>query len=258
MGSLGNNSGGEGVDSSTGFVWRPACSCELPACLRMTLWRVPGLFIVNKPPGPSSFDVVRAARLELGVRKIGHAGTLDPIADGVLVLGVGRATKLLSVLSGLDKSYRAGVRFGVRTDTFDTTGRVLEERDSSGLTGERVREALDRFRGVTSQVPPMHSALKRDGRPLYKLAREGIEVEREPRRVEITRLELVEFARPGGGEKASATLEIDCSKGTYVRSLVEDIGQALGTGAVMTALTRTRVGPFGIDMARRPGELLQG
>ncbi len=223
----------------------------------MTLWRVPGLFIVNKPSGPSSFDVVRAARRELGVKKIGHAGTLDPLAEGVLVLGAGRATKLLSCLSGLDKSYRARLRFGVRTDTFDTTGRVIEERDASGLTEERVRSCLARFRGVTRQVPPMHSALKRDGQPLYRLARRGIEVERAPRRVEISRLELVEFSPEAEHRPPEATIEIDCSKGTYVRSLVEDLGRALGTGAVMTALTGTRGGPFRIEEARAPGRLLR-
>ena len=267
-------------------AWRHACpvNCkvEMPACLRMMLWRVPGLYIVTKPSGPSSFDVIRAARREFGVRKIGHAGTLDPLAEGVLVLGVGRATRLLSVLSGLDKSYRASVRFGVRTDTFDTTGRVLEERDVLNLTEERVREALAGFRGFIEQLPPMYSALKKDGQPLYKLARRGIEVEREPRSVEITRLELVEFSMgtrrtdccrglrrgtprgslkrasvvsPLPNDRPEATLEVDCSKGTYVRSLVEDIGQALGTGAVMTALVRTRVGPFGIEMARQLGGL---
>lgn len=246
--------------------WRPACGCELPACLRMMLWRVPGLFIVNKPPGPSSFDVVRAARRELGVKKIGHAGTLDPLAGGVLVLAAGRATKLLSCLSGLGKSYCVRLRFGQRTDTFDTTGRVLEERDASGLSEERVREGLEPFRGVTRQIPPMHSALKKDGQPLYKLARRGIEVEREPRRVEISRLELVDFSPGGPGSRGreaehrppEATIELDCSKGTYVRSLVEDMGKAFGTGAVMTALTRTRVGPFRIEEARSPGRLLRG
>lgn len=248
----GSVQGGEGPRAE----WRPACGRDLPACLRMWLWRVPGLFVVDKPSGPSSFDMVRAARRELGVKKIGHAGTLDPLAEGVLVLGVGKATKLLSMFSGSDKSYRAGVRFGVRTDTFDTTGRVLEERDALGLTEERVSEALAAFRGVIEQVPPMHSALKRNGQPLYRLARRGIEVERKPRRVEIARLELVEFTASGEDGKPQATLEMDCSKGTYVRSLVDDLGQALGTGAVMTALTRTRVGPFRIEMARAPGRLL--
>ena len=124
------------TDSTTG--WRPACAGGPPACLRIWLWRVPGLFVVNKPSGPSSFDMIRGARRELGVRKIGHSGTLDPLAEGDLVLGAGKATRVLSVLTGLDKSYRASVRFGVRTDTFDTTGRVLEERDASGLAEERL------------------------------------------------------------------------------------------------------------------------
>ncbi|MHC5058322.1 MAG: tRNA pseudouridine(55) synthase TruB [Planctomycetota bacterium] len=228
----------------------PSCGSVPPACLRMWLWRVPGLFIVRKPAGISSFGVIRLARRELGLRKIGHAGTLDPLAEGVLVLGVGKATKLLTGLEGADKSYRATLRLGVRTDTYDSTGKVVEERDPSGVTEEALSDALSRFRGEIRQVPPMFSAIKKDGETLYKLARRGVEVEREPRRVIISRLELVEFSPP------CATLDIDCSKGTYVRSLVEDVGLALGVGANMTALVRTRVGPFGIEMARELGSLL--
>jgi tRNA pseudouridine55 synthase len=230
--------------------WRPACGADLPACLRIVLWRVPGLFIVKKPPGPSSFDMVRKARRELGVKKIGHAGTLDPLAQGVLLLGVGRGTKLLTSVEGLDKSYRAGLRLGVRTDTYDATGKVMEERDASGVTEETLSAVLARFTGETEQVPPMYSAIKKDGRRLYKLAREGVEVRREPRRVRIDRLELVEFSSP------DAVIELDCAKGTYVRSLIEDVGRALGVGAHMTSLTRTRVGPFRIEDARPPGWLL--
>ncbi len=228
----------------------PACGVTPPACLRMWLWRVPGMFVVRKPAGISSFGVIRLARKELGIRKIGHAGTLDPLAEGVLVLGVGKATKLLTSLEGADKSYRATLRLGVRTDTYDSTGRILEERDPSGVTADAFAEALPPFRGEIEQVPPMFSAIKKDGVTLYKLARQGVEVEREARRVTVSKLELVEFTPP------SATIAIDCSKGTYVRSLIEDIGRALCVGAHMTALVRTRVGPFGIDMARPPGELL--
>ncbi len=216
----------------------------------MVLWRVPGLFIVNKPSGISSFDVIRRARYELGVKKIGHAGTLDPLAEGVLVLGVARATKLLTMLIGSTKSYRARLRLGVRTDTCDSTGRIIEERDASGVTEEGFGDALARFTGGIEQTPPMFSALKKDGRPLYKFAREGIEVERKPRRVRVDRLEIVDFSPP------DATVDLDCSKGTYVRSLIEDIGLALGVGAHMTALVRTRVGPFRIEDARPPDGLL--
>jgi len=236
-------------------AWDAKAACAgreepVPACLRMWLWRVPGLFVVNKPAGVSSFGAIRHARKELGIRKIGHAGTLDPLAEGVLVLGVGKATKLLASLEGADKSYRATLRLGVRTDTYDSTGRVTEERDPGGVTEEALLDALASFRGEIEQVPPMFSAIKKDGETLYKLARKGIEVERPSRRVTIPRLELVEFASP------VATIDLDCSKGTYVRSLVDDIGRALGVGAHMTALVRTRVGPFGIDMARSLGELL--
>ena len=240
--------GSEGTQeaSATG----PACGSAVPACLRMWLWRVPGLFVVRKPVGISSFGVIRLARRELGIRKIGHAGTLDPLAEGVLILGVGKATKLLTSLEGADKSYRATLRLGARTDTYDSTGRVTEERDPSGVTEAALAESLSGFRGEIQQVPPMFSAIKKDGETLYKLARKGIEIEREPRRVTISRLELVEFAPP------CATIDMDCSKGTYVRSLVDDIGSALGVGAHMTALVRTRVGFFSINMARPPGELL--
>ena len=217
----------------------------------MGLGRVPGIFFLNTAAGVSSLGVVRAARRELGIRKIGHAGTLDPLAEGVLVLGVGRGTKLLTWLADADKSYRATLRLGKRTDTYDSTGKVVEERDPSGVTEEDLALALGRFRGETEQVPPMFSALKRNGRPLYALAREGVEVERKPRRVVIPRLELAAFSPP------HATIDLDCSKGTYVRSLIEDIGLALGVGAHMTALVRTRVGPFPIEMARPLGSLVR-
>jgi tRNA pseudouridine55 synthase len=216
----------------------------------MMLWRVPGLFIVNKPAGPTSFGIIRRARRELGIRKIGHAGTLDPIADGVLVLGVGRCTRVLGLFTSFDKGYRVRLGLGTRTDTYDTTGTVLEERDASGVDAATFAGALERFRGCIEQVPPMFSALKRDGQPLYRLARKGVEVERRPRTVEITRLEVVAFTGP------DAVLDVECSKGTYVRSLVADIGDALGCGAVMTGLTRTRVGPFRIEEARPPGGLV--
>jgi tRNA pseudouridine55 synthase len=219
----------------------------------MALWRRDGLFVVMKPPGPSSFDVVRSSRRELGVRKIGHAGTLDPMAEGVLVLGVGRGTKLLAALTGLGKSYRFRMRLGVSTDTLDAQGRIVEERDASSVTAEDVARALPAFRGRILQVPPMASALKRGGVPLYRLARRGIQVEREPREVEVARLELLDFAP---GARAEAELDLDCSAGTYVRSLAGDVGAALGVGACVVRLVRTRVGPFTIDEARRPGELL--
>ena len=229
-----------------------ACGKDRPACLELHLWRIPGIFVVDKPAGPSSFGVIRAARRELGIRKIGHAGTLDPMAAGVLILGVGRGTKLLSSLAKADKAYRVALRLGERTDTYDTTGTTIERADASAVDRARLEEAALRFRGEIEQVPPMYSALKRDGTPLYKLARKGVEVEREPRLVAISSIAVVSFEPP------EAVLDVECSKGTYVRSLVDDIGKALGCGAVMTALTRTRVGPFRIEEARRLGALLSG
>jgi tRNA pseudouridine55 synthase len=239
---------------------RPACGKARPACVDLVLWGAPGIFVVKKPRGPSSFDMIRAARRELGIRKIGHAGTLDPLAEGVLVLGAGRGTKLLAFFAGADKSYRVVMRLGVRTDSFDITGKVVEESDPSGVKKEDLRRALDRFRGEIEQVPPMWSALKHRGRPLYRLARKGVEVERRPRRVEIARLELERFSRPacavpGTAARPEAELSLDCSKGTYVRSLVDDIGRTLGCGAVVARLVRTRVGPFTLEEAREPGGL---
>lgn len=216
------------------------------------MWQVPGIFVVDKPRGPSSFDVIRAARRELGIRKIGHAGTLDPIAGGVLILGVGTATRTLALFAKADKAYRVRLRFGERTDSYDSTGILIERRDASGLTMAALEEVLSHFRGEIRQVPPMFSALKVGGRRLYELARRGQTVQRTPRFVRIERLELVSFEPP------EAELEVVCSSGTYIRSLVEDLGLAVGTGAVMTALTRTRVGPFTIDMARPLGRLASG
>jgi tRNA pseudouridine55 synthase len=223
------------------------------------MWGAPGVFVVKKPRGPSSFDVIRMARCELGLRKIGHAGTLDPLAEGVLVLGAGRGTKLLPLFSGADKSYRVVMRLGARTDSFDVTGKVVEESDPSGVTEEALRTAIEGFRGEIEQVPPMWSALKHKGRPLYRLARKGVEVAREPRSVAIRRLELEGFtpseASAKKGARPEATFFVECSKGTYVRSLVDDVGRALGCGAVVARLVRTRVGPFTLDEAREPGGL---
>lgn len=213
------------------------------------MWRVPGIFVVDKPRGPSSFGIVSAARRELGVKKIGHAGTLDPIASGVLVLGVGRGTRLLSLFSGMDKSYRAQMLLGQRTDTMDTTGTILDTRDAASISRGAFVAALDAFRGEIDQMPPMFSALKHGGRPLYKLAREGVDVERASRRIRIDRLEVLQFDNP------RVVVEVDCSKGTYIRSLVDDLGRALGCGAVMSELVRTRVGPFRIEDACPPGQL---
>lgn len=204
------------------------------------------ILVVDKPCGPSSFAVVKRMRALLGQRreKVGHGGTLDPFASGVLPICVGQGTKVLPFLLEADKTYEALVRLGVETDTLDVTGNVIAEHPVSDLTREALEAALDRFRGTIEQVPPMYSALKRDGKPLYKYARAGITIEREPRKVTIHSLELLDVERPD-----RVRLRIHCSKGTYIRSLAADLGQQMGFGGHLVELRRTASGPFRIDQA---------
>jgi tRNA pseudouridine55 synthase len=205
-----------------------------------------GLVVVDKPAGWTSHDVVAKSRGLLGTRKVGHAGTLDPDATGVLLLGVGRATKLLRYLSPLGKSYVGEVAFGTETDTLDAAGTVTATYDMGEVTVADVEAVADRFRGDILQVPPMVSALKVDGKRLHQLAREGIEVERQPRPVTISHLEIL----PGPpGEANVVTVAVTCSSGTYIRTLAADLGTALGGGAHLRTLRRTSVGPFTLDDA---------
>jgi tRNA pseudouridine55 synthase len=197
-----------------------------------------GILVVDKTPGATSFDAVALARKRLGVRRIGHAGTLDPAATGVLPLLVGEATKLTPYLVDQDKEYVATIRFGVTTDTHDLEGRVLSEQPVTGLTRGTLEAACRGFIGRVRQVPPMYSALHHEGRRLYELAREGVEVEREARDVHVTAIDVQAV------DDTRATLRIVCGKGTYVRVLAADIGATLGCGAAVERLTRTRVGPF--------------
>lgn len=197
-----------------------------------------GILVVDKPAGVTSFDAVALARRRLGVRRIGHAGTLDPQATGVLPLLVGEATKLTPYLMDHDKEYVATVRFGITTDTHDLSGRVLAEAPVAGLSRARLEAACRPFVGRIAQVPPMFSAVHHAGRRLYELAREGVEVERAPREVDVASITVEEVG------ETSATLRIVCGKGTYVRVLAADLGAALGSGGALERLTRTRVGPF--------------
>jgi tRNA pseudouridine55 synthase len=199
--------------------------------------RVNGVLLLDKPLGVTSNRALQTARRLVNAQKAGHTGTLDPMASGLLPVMFGEATKFSADLLDADKSYRATVRLGATTTTGDAEGEIVERRAVDVETGA-VQLALERFAGAIEQVPPMHSALKRDGRPLYELARAGIEVERAARTVRIHRLELVERAAE------TLVLDVDCSKGTYVRVLAEDIGRALGCGAHLAALRRTRVGPL--------------
>ncbi|MCP5269018.1 MAG: tRNA pseudouridine(55) synthase TruB [Zoogloeaceae bacterium] len=196
--------------------------------------RVDGVLLLDKPPGMSSNDALQKARRLFSAEKAGHTGTLDPMATGLLPLCFGEATKFSADLLGADKTYEAELRFGMTTRTGDAEGEVLSE---SPVTFDEaaLRAVLPQFMGKQLQVPPMYSALKRDGKPLYELARQGIEVEREAREITIHRLELLEFS----GLKAR--LLVRCSKGTYIRTLAEDIGKSLGCGAHLTALRRTEV-----------------
>ncbi len=197
---------------------------------------------LDKPRGITSQDAVTKAKRLFGARKAGHAGTLDPLATGVLLVCLNEATKIAGYLSDLEKEYTATLKLGERTDTFDSEGRVIEKgvNDPSLITEADIERTLEGFRGSIKQVPPMFSAIKKDGRPLYELARKGIEVKREPRTVLIHSLDIEGFEPP------FLKLRTACSKGTYIRSLADDIGRALGTGAHIVELRRTRVGGFGV------------
>ena len=193
----------------------------------------------------SSAAAVDHVKRALRAKRAGHGGTLDPIATGVLAICLGEGTKVAQYLLADDKAYRAELVLGRITDTLDRTGIVIEERDASGVTREQIEAALAGRRGEQDQVPPMFSAIKQDGVRLYKQARRGVEVERAPRRIRIDRLELVAY------EGTRVTLDIACSKGTYIRSLVDDLGRDLGCGAYLAELRRTRSGLFSIDQAQQ-------
>ena len=198
---------------------------------------VSGVLLIDKPVGPSSNAVLQRAKRLLEATRAGHTGTLDPLAGGLLVIGLGEATKFAGALLDADKAYRARVKLGERTATGDAEGAVLA-RSEVRVTRDELLAVLDRFRGEIEQIPPLHAAIKHRGRPLYAYARSGELVPRVPRRIAIRRLELEEF------EGDSVVLFVECSKGTYIRALAEDIGAALGCGAHLAALERTAVGPF--------------
>jgi len=200
-----------------------------------------GVVVIDKPSGPTSFDVVRRVKGLFKTKRCGHTGTLDPTATGVLPICIGDATKIASFVSEGEKEYDAVVRLGEITDTQDAAGRTLETRPLGDLTEDRVREALSSFVGLVEQTPPMYSARKIDGKRLYELAREGLEVERDARQVHIDEARLVFFRPPDVG------IFVRCSKGTYLRTLAHDLGQKLGCGAHLHALKRVRVGPFSLE-----------
>lgn len=223
-----------------------------------------GLLPVLKPPGMTSHDVVGRVRRLLGTRRIGHTGTLDPGVAGVLLLLVGRGTRLAELLQAEDKTYVAEMFLGTATDTQDGFGRVTNVTREMTLNGERLRSVMARFVGPLAQIPPMTSAIRQGGRRLYELAQKGLEVERPPRPVVIHRMHITRIdARPVDGDATGSylgfgtrvTFVVECSKGTYVRTLCHDIGEALGCGAFMSFLLRTRVGDISLGQARTLDEL---
>jgi tRNA pseudouridine55 synthase len=211
-----------------------------------------GILVLDKPAGVSSNRALQIVKRLYSAAKAGHTGSLDPLATGVLPLCFGEATKFSQFLLDADKVYSSTFVLGAVTDTGDAEGQVLEVRDGSAITDADVVAALRKFEGEIEQVPPMYSALKQDGQPLYKLARQGLEVERKSRQVVIKRLELRAFR---AGAKPEADIYLECSKGTYVRTLAEDLGQALGCGAYVNALRRLKSGPFGIEDSVAVGTL---
>ena len=204
---------------------------------------IDGTLNVNKPEGKTSFHVVAWIRRLTGEKHVGHAGTLDPIATGVLPICFGQATRVIQFLTDSSKTYLAQIELGITTDTFDRQGKITDRRDPSSITATQIKEALAAFQGTIEQVPPIYSALKHHGRRYYELARAGTPIKLKPRRVEIINLELRDYQPP------LITINVECGKGTYIRSLAHDLGQHLGCGAHLKNLGRSRCGPFYIEDA---------
>lgn len=218
----------------------------------------PGIVVVDKPAGMTSHDVVGRCRRIFATRRVGHAGTLDPMATGVLVIGIERATKILGLLTATAKSYTATIRLGQSTSTDDAEGELVRSVAAGHLTGAAIEAAVGGLRGDIQQVPSAVSAIKVDGKRAYRLAREGQAVELEARPVRIDRFEVCDIrAGAGGGDCVDLDVEVDCSSGTYIRALARDLGAALGVGGHLTALRRTRVGRFGLDQAHPLDELAE-
>jgi len=207
---------------------------------RLPVFGSDGILLVDKPATWTSFDVVNFVRARFNIPKVGHCGTLDPAATGLLVLVLGKFTRISNSLSGVDKVYSGSLRLGIETDSEDMDGKIIRESDCSHVTEEALRETVMSFMGKSMQIPPMVSALKKDGKKLYQLAREGVEVEREARPIEVYDIKVDKIALP------DCDFTVHCSKGTYVRSIARDIGNKLGCGAVLTGLRRTAVGKFSI------------
>ena len=205
-----------------------------------------GVLLINKPARWTSFDVVKYIRKISETRKVGHTGTLDPLAEGLLILCLGKSTKLVPLLMNREKEYEAGIRLGERRATDDITGELICKNPIPTLSEAKIKELLQEFTGEILQVPPMYSALKLDGKPLYKIAREGKVVKREPRRVWIRQISLLSYYPP------LLRLKVTVGKGTYIRGLARDLGERLGCGACIESLIRTRIGEFSLSQAVTP------
>jgi tRNA pseudouridine55 synthase len=210
-----------------------------------------GAILIDKPVGPTSHDVVDAIRRRFQIKKVGHCGTLDPNATGLLIIVLGRGTKLSEKLMGDDKVYEGTIKFGETTDSYDSDGELTASLPVPPMSLEQLNEEAARFIGDQMQIPPMVSAIKKNGVPLYKLARKGIEVEREPRLIHIYNFRFTQYQEPLG------EFRVACTKGTYVRSIAHDLGQKLGCGAHLTALRRSVSGKFDVADATRLDDVLK-
>jgi tRNA pseudouridine55 synthase len=209
-----------------------------------------GILLVDKPSGPTSHDLVADIRRRFGIKKVGHGGTLDPMATGLMIILTGKGTKISESVMGFDKVYEGAMQLGTTTDTQDNDGQILTQADASHVTREQLEAEMAKFVGDTMQTPPMVSAIKQNGVPLYKLARKGQTVEREPRLIHIYRFTLREYNPP------LARFELKCTKGTYVRTLCADIGAALNCGAYLKELRRTRIGSLDVANATPMDKLM--
>ncbi len=218
----------------------------------MNIQQLEGILVINKPGGITSHDVVSRVRRVFNMKQVGHAGTLDPLATGVLIILLGKSTKLFDKFVAFDKAYRATLKLGLKTTTADIMGKTLEEKSPEGIDQRKVEEVLKKFVGDIEQVPPMVSAVKHKGERLYKIARQGKEVERVARKVRINDLHVIKFDFP------YVEFFMACSKGTYVRQLAEDVGEVLGCGACISQIERTRVGHFDIKDAVNLEDLNEG
>lgn len=205
--------------------------------------------MVDKPSGITSHDVVDIARSKLKIRKVGHAGTLDPLAEGLLILLVGVYTKKFEQFASFDKEYTGCLKLGEVTSTGDSDGKVIAQKDWKGISSQRIKEVFESFQGQTEQIPPMVSALRKGGKRLYKLARKGVTLELKPRKINIYSCSLQNINLP------YIDFYVHCSKGTYIRKLSEDIGSKLGCGAHMTKIVRQKIGPFCVEEAVNPEEI---